>query len=352
VINLNESLKILKVKIFKYQKTSILDKFLSLLSFERRIIKEINLNLKNIKLDLMIYSTPPITFNKIISYLKKKHNLIAYLLLKDIFPQNALDIGLLKKVGLLRIFYNYFRKKEKQLYLSSDYIGCMSKNNRDYILSHNKINPEKVHINPNSINVLGLIENIDIALVRKKYGLPLDKKIFIYGGNLGKPQGVPFILEVIKKTSENQNIFNIVVGDGTEAFKFEKLSDDLVFTNFKFINSLANEDFDTLLRGCDVGMVYLDNRFTIPNFPSRILSYMKNKLPIYAITDNSTDLKYLLIENDIGFWSEFGNINKVDEMYRLIDKEDLSKKREKAYNFLLNNYSVKNSYKIIMEAIK
>lgn len=35
----------------------------------------------------------------------------------------------------------------------------------------------------------------EVVSIRQKYGVPVDKKIFVYGGNLGKPQGINFVLE-------------------------------------------------------------------------------------------------------------------------------------------------------------
>jgi len=70
-------------------------------------------------------------------------------LLKDIFPQNAVDIGLIKEGGYI---YKRLRNKEKRLYAVSDRIGCMSQANVKYLLAHNpEISQEKVHVNPNSI---------------------------------------------------------------------------------------------------------------------------------------------------------------------------------------------------------
>jgi hypothetical protein len=176
--------------------------------------------------------------------------------------------------------------------------------------------------------------------------------VFIYGGNIGKPQGVSFILEVINRLSTNSDIFNIVVGDGTEAYKLEKLFKTNKIKNFLYLNRLSTLKFDELLLACDVGMIYLDGRFTIPNYPSRILSYMKNKLPIYAITDGVTDLKEVLIENDIGYWSKFGDIDHAIKNFNTIINDNLLDKGENSYNYLINNFTVESSYKIIMGEIK
>ena len=91
----------------------------------------------DIKFDLILYSTPPITFYKAIEYVKKRDGAKTYLLLKDIFPQNAVDLGMMSKTGLKGLIYKYFRKKEKKLYAISDKIGCMSQANVDYVLKHN-----------------------------------------------------------------------------------------------------------------------------------------------------------------------------------------------------------------------
>ena len=73
------------------------------------------------------------TFKKVIDYFKKRDNATTFLLLKDIFPQNAVDLGILSKRGVKGIIYRFFRKKERDLYRISDYIGCMSPANVAYV---------------------------------------------------------------------------------------------------------------------------------------------------------------------------------------------------------------------------
>ena len=52
--------------------------------------------------------------------------------------------------------------------------------------------------------------------MRNKYGLPVDKKIFVYGGNLGRPQDVPFIVKCLEACKDMKNVYFLVVGSGTE----------------------------------------------------------------------------------------------------------------------------------------
>jgi len=131
-IILGDSYKILKPVIGNITKTKLIEKGLSTITLESRIMSVIKREVKD-KIDLVIYSTPPISYLRILKYLKSKYNPYSYLLLKDIFPQNAIDLGLLNKNGLKGIIYKYFRNKEEKLYSFSDKIGCMSIANLKYI---------------------------------------------------------------------------------------------------------------------------------------------------------------------------------------------------------------------------
>ena len=113
-------------------------------------MKAIRKFMPSVKFDLVIYSTPPITFSKVIKMIKDRDGAKSYLLLKDIFPQNAVDMGMMKEGGLL---HKLFRNKEEKLYKNSDYIGCMSEANKKYVINHNNfINPSIVEVCPNSIS--------------------------------------------------------------------------------------------------------------------------------------------------------------------------------------------------------
>lgn len=111
--------------------SNLIEKGISTISIESIFIKGIKKCFKDVKFDLILYSTPPITFCNAIEYVKKRDNAKTYLLLKDIFPQNAVDIGIMQKTGIKGLIYKFFCKKEKKLYSISDCIGCMSQVNVD-----------------------------------------------------------------------------------------------------------------------------------------------------------------------------------------------------------------------------
>lgn len=350
-----KEVKILNVKTLNIQKTNIMEKGLGTLLIERQYMQAIKKYLREVKFDLITYSTPPITFTNVVKYLKKNNlQAISYLQLKDIFPQNALDLGMFGE----KSFFNwYFRRKEKALYKVSDYIGCMSPANVKFVLEHNpEVSASRVEVAPNSIELDNSIvdpeqEESRRVYIRKKYNLPINRPIFIYGGNLGKPQGIDFLIKCLDAVKNRLDCYFVVVGSGTEKYKLDNWyerqnhSDNLAV---KVMSSLPKEDYDLLVKYCDVGMIFLDHQFTIPNYPSRLLSYLENKMPVICATDVNTDIGKIAEENGYGYWCESV---KPEDFAALVDKmlaSDMKAMGERGYEFLKKNYLVENTYNAIM----
>lgn len=343
---------ILGVRTFNLQKTSVIEKGIGTLMIENQFEAAIKKYIKGVDFDLIIYSTPPITFPNVIKYLKKEYlRARTYLLLKDIFPQNALDLGMLSTSGIKGVLYRYFRNKEKKLYALSDYIGCMSPANVKYVLDHNpEVAPEKVEIAPNTIDLCEQPE-FDRKAILTKYGLPLDRPVLIYGGNLGKPQGIPFLIECLDANKNRNDCHFLIIGDGVEYSSIESWRNQAEPTNVSLFKRLPKLDFEMLTRACDVGLVFLDHRFTIPNYPSRSLSYMMNKLPLLIASDVVSDMGPIAEENGFGFWCESNSVSSFNDVLNKMLNSDLKTMGERGYQFLCNNYLVSNTYETISKHI-
>jgi len=348
-----DGVHILGVRTLNLQKTNVIEKGIGQVLVESQFKNAIKQYLNGLKFDLILYSTPPITFPKVIEYLKLTNpSAKTYLLLKDIFPQNAVDIGMMSKSGVKGILYRFFRKKEKKLYALSDYIGCMSPANVKYLLEHNpEITPDSVEVAPNSLELI--VESLESKVPKEeimhKYGLPLDKPVFIYGGNLGKPQGIPFLIQCLDANANREDCHFVVVGDGTEYDKLETWYKTKHPQSVSVFRRLPKEDYDQLVRGCDIGLIFLDYRFTIPNYPSRLLSYLVEKKPIIAATDPNCDTGSIAAANGYGYWCPS---NDVDAFTKCVDRmlaSDIKQMGEAGYQFLLNNYTVEHTYNAIMK---
>lgn len=338
---------ILKVCIGNTSNVSFVEKGVSTVLLEIQFKRAIRKYLADVKFDLILYSTPPITLGGVIKSLKKQHQAKTYLMLKDIFPQNAIDIGLFSSKSLIA---KYFRARESQFYSVSDRIGCMSQANVDFLLKNNPtVSPDKVEILPNAI-LLNKENDRSIAKhkVRQIYGIPDDAITLLFGGNMGKPQGIPFLVDCLRALKNSNEYHFIVCGSGSEYHILKDYKNFEQPTNLTLINYLPKDEYDQLACGCDVGLIFLDHRFTIPNYPSRILSYMENCTPVICATDPNTDIGVMVEINNCGFACESNSVPAFIDCLKKLKESDMNAMGKSARKTCEDLFSVEECYKKIL----
>lgn len=328
------------------QKTSKVEKAVGHLLFDYQLLAVIKRKLKDRHFDICLYFSPPITITSTLSYVKKKYNTFNYLWLKDIFPQNALDMAFMKSHSAI---YKYFRKVELKYYSLSDKIGVMSPANLDYLITHSDgtVSREKVEVCPNCVKIIE--EQRSKVFVNKES----VKRTFFYGGNLGVPQDIDFLMKILDHFKNNENYTFEIVGSGTEYSKLSKWIDEHKFKNISLTPFLPNAQYLEKLVNADVGLILLNPRFTIPNFPSRLLSYLLLSKPVLCFTDKITDIGPIAKSNNFGDWALSDDLSAavhLIENYARLSSEELVQKGSNGYQFLKDNYTSDIAYNIIIKS--
>jgi len=342
---------LLQIKTLNVTKNKyIFEKGLGMIAIEYQFLHAIKKYFPKKRFDLILYTTPPITLVKVVAYLKKRDRAYAYLLLKDIFPQNAVDMKMIIKGSLI---HKLFVRKENKLYQLADTIGCMSPANVKYLINnHPDIDPHKIEENPNSIEpVLICYSESEQKIIREKFGIPSDKTLFVYGGNLGIPQGLDFLMDTIEAT-ESEKVYFLIVGAGTEYNLIKKWYDQVKPKNAKLLPIQPKSDYDKLLAACDVGLIFLHKNFIIPNFPSRLLSYLEMSMPVLTATDSNTDIGDIVEAAGCGCKVLSGNHNSMQSKIKWLLEQDLKKLGDNGRKLLMDRYTVDRSYSLIMNRIK
>ena len=349
--------KILCVRTLNVQKTNVIEKGLGQILLDPLFKRAIGKYFRDVKFDLILYSTPPITFVNAIKFVHKQNpGALTYLMLKDIFPQNAVDLGMMTKSGVKGLLYKFFRNKEVALYNASDFIGCMSPANVHYVLKHNPwIDPKTIEVAPNSVELKPEEEPMSLdarKAVLDKYGIPSDKPIFIYGGNMGKPQGIPFLIECMDACKNRTDCHFLIVGGGTEFGKLDAWYKENKPASVTLLSSIPKNDYDQLVKACQVGLIFLDYRFTIPNYPSRLLPYLENKMPIIACTDPNCDMGAIAETNGYGYWCSSNDVKAFSAVLDKMVNDDIVRMGENGYDFFLRNYTVQQTYDVIVNHLR
>ncbi len=275
----------------------------------RMILKD---GFKDDTFDIIAYPTPPITLAPVLKYCAKRYrSAVRYLMLKDIFPQNAVDLGMFSKHSPI---YRYYRRMERRLYACSDRIGCMSEANIAYLKENDPEIPDrKLEYFPNTV---ALRESLDIPAAPCERGLRI-----VFGGNMGKPQDIAGLLRGIKACGEQpelDRVFFYFIGDGTESRLIEEYIEREKPVNLTYRHQLERPEYEKLLANADVGLISLSKDFTIPNFPSRLLSYMQLSKPVLAVLDEATDMDECIGEAGCGISVRAGDTGAFVEGVRAL----------------------------------
>lgn len=338
--------EVLRIVTGKYYDVSMIEKGITTLKLPLLMKKYIKSFLGNRTFDFILFESPPVTNAGVVAWAKQHFKCPSYLMLKDIFPQNAVDLGIIRENSILHYF---FLRQEKKLFQTADFIGCMSIANKQYVLDHNAawINSDKLEIFPNTKKIAAL-KIIGEFPMRKKYGIPENTCVFLFGGNMGKPQFVELLCEAIIACKDDKNIFFLFIGRGTDRHKLINTIQTNQIKNALVIKNLPRNEFEQITQECDVGLIVLDPRFSVPNYPSRILTYMEYAMPVIAAIDKATDYKDLIETANCGAWVWSGDnngfINLVKEMSKL-EKRSVLGTNGRLY--MEENFNVEKSVKIL-----
>ena len=144
-------------------------------------------------------------------------------------------------------------------------------------------------------------------------------------------------------------MFTLIVGDGTEYNKIAHFLEVEKISNARLVKSLPKDQYLALLRTMDVGLIFLDHRFTIPNFPSRLLDYLDASLPVIAATDPNADVGVVLEKARAGLCCESDNIRAFLECVDKMKDENLRVSCGKAAKqMLFRDFHVSRSVNTIL----
>lgn len=285
--------------------------------------------------DLIIYYSPTIFFGPLVKRLKKHFSCPSYLILRDIFPQWALDAGVLRD----GVVCKYFKLKERQNYESADIIGVQSPANLSYF--EKKGLDKKYHLEV-LYNWMTLAEeNIQPGGHRERLGLQ-GKTVFFYGGNIGVAQDINNIIRLAKNLRNETTAYFLLVGNGSEV---QRLRADISLnglTNIAIHDSVGQREYLSMLSEFDVGLISLDRGLKTQNFPGKLLGYMYHSMPILASINPGNDLKSILEQHQAGLVCINGEDDKLAANAKtlLLNMELRQQFGRNARILLENNFSV------------
>tara|TARA_Y100001960_G_scaffold265166_1_gene288072 strand:- start:103 stop:1296 length:1194 start_codon:yes stop_codon:yes gene_type:complete len=266
--------------------------------------------------DVVVIYSPPLTLSKVGIFLKKKYGAKLILNVQDLFPQNAIDLGVLKNELLVK----YFEKMENNAYFFSDSIAVHSEGNRRYLIDQKKVSKDKVDILHNWIDTSAFVDQEKYDF-RKEFSLE-NKFVFLFAGVIGPSQYLDLIIDIANDVQDKKDIRFLYVGDGAEKNRLIEKSSNL--ENILFKPFVSSDLYPALVSSVDVGLVCLSPANKTPVVPGKILGYMAGALPVIAFLHEESDGHKVIKESKSGISVLSGNYEKaLEALLEIYNRKDL-----------------------------
>jgi glycosyltransferase involved in cell wall biosynthesis len=257
----------------------------------------------------VVWYSPSIFHGPLVSCFKRASGCRAYLIIRDIFPEWAVDIGLMRR-GLP---YRFFDAVARYQYSVADVIGVQATGNLRYFKNWNQQSLGKLEVLNNwlskSIKTPCSIRVSESALA--------DRRVFVYAGNMGIAQGMDIFLELAERLLPRQDVGFLFVGRGSEVRRLRHLAQTRGLFNVLFYDEICPDEIPSLYSQCTAGLIALDPRHKSHNIPGKFLTYMRSGLPVLANVNTGNDLGQMIRDECVGQVCE---TNQVDELLHLAVK--------------------------------
>lgn len=295
--------------------------------------------------DAIIWYSPTIFLGPLVQRLKTKWNCTSYLIIRDIFPEWAADIGILKRglaYKVLKVIANY-------QYSVADIIGVQSPGNLKYFRHMERDSTATIEVLPNWLKANPRKNVCSIDLSKTKLN---GKKVLAYTGNMGIAQDLSLVVDLAKLRRDDADLGFIFVGRGAQKEKLISEVKSHGLNNFLFFDEIDPSEIPGLLSQCAVGIVSLDYRHKSHNIPGKFITYLQNSLPCFAIVNPGNDITRIIEAEQLGRCCETRSLTEIskalDETISLLDDGNLKARCKLSFD---KYFSVVNISKMLTESL-
>lgn len=288
------------------------------------------------KVDGIEVLSPPLTLGIVGGILKWFFRAPLIVNVQDLFPQNAVDLGIIKSRAVLGVF----RVIEELVYWFADLITVHSKGNQAFLIDVRKQKASKVLVIPNWIDLAPFTRMQRTGRFRKQYGLE-NKFIILFAGVLGPAQGLDIVMETAKEVVDLEDLVFLLVGDGTAKSALVGKAAEWNLKNVQFENFVSIDEYPELVKDADVGMLTITHLYHTPVVPGKLLGYMAGGIPTLASLNIESDGHQIVKDADCGISVEAGDlkgfVNAVRRLYK--DRHLCARMGENGNRYVRDNFA-------------
>lgn len=333
--SVENGIEVIRVRILPHHKVNFIVRGISQLTMPFLFFRKTKKYVKG-KVDAAIIYSPPLPLGFIARMLQRHYGAKTLLNLQDIFPQNAVDLGILKFKPAIW----FFEQIEKRVYEMVDVITFHSEGGRKFLIEKKHVPAQKIVSVPNWVDIDAYQTSAGKGSFRKEWNLE-DKFIFIFAGIFGPAQGLEFVLDVANELKDARDAVFLLVGDGMAKEKIEARANELHLTNVVIKPFISQEEYAALVAESDVGLACLSTKNKTSFVPGKLLGYMAAAKPILAFLNKESDGFNLIKEAQCGYATTADNVAEAARLARKMynEKNTLPMMGERGLTYAKKNLS-------------
>lgn len=224
------------------------------------------------------------------------------------------------RVGkVVKMFSNWVKYERKYLQ-KADLVITVEESLRNIYIEHVGILPEKIITLPNTPDIESINpSNIDTAII-KKYA---SHFVLFYAGTIDHLRGIDFIIEALEVLSKDiKNVLFVIAGKENKSFSIAKLMKKYNVRGYvEFVGWVPVTLLPSYIAASNVclSVPKADNIEVNNAIPTKVYQYAAMGKPI--LVSEARLMKEFVVENNLGFSINYGNIGQFCEIIKKIRNE-------------------------------
>ena len=336
-LSIENNVEVIRIKTLPHHKVNFIIRGIGELSLPYLFLRKIKRIVKQ-KIDVVIVYSSPLPLAAIGISLKKQFGAKFILNIQDIFPQNAIDLGIMKN----KLIINFFEKIELNAYRNADKMTSHTETSTNFLIRRKNVHPKKIATVPNWIDVNAYKNIEEKGEFRKRYNLK-NKFIILFAGIIGPAQNLDFIIQIAQEIPDLPDICFLFVGDGSEKRRLQNMVKEKGIPNVKFQPFISKEEYPYLVKDADVGLLCLSSKNKTPVVPGKIYGFMAASIPVVAFLNRESDGHDLIKKSKCGASMIASDYKKATELIKrfFLERDKFTQYGKNGHEYVIKHFSKK-----------
>lgn len=287
------------------------------------------------KCDVIICTSPPLSIGLTGWILSKCKRVPMVFEVRDLWPESAIDTGVLTSKPLIKFAYWL----ERRSYRAANWINVLTPAFEKTLIEKKNVRPDRISMIPNGADLdIFKPANRD-NWVRERYNLG-DKFIVTYVGAHGVANHLTQILETAKLLKDDKDISFMLVGDGMEKRLLKDKAVAWQLDNLVFVDPVPKDVVVDYIAASDVCTAVLKKVDTFKTvYPNKLFDYMSAARAVIVAVDGVA--RRLVEDAGAGLYIEPENPADFARAIRKLRDDNQLRKQcaENGFKFVSRNFA-------------